>query len=83
MALTIDPQLEHEIEERAHARGYRQPADYLADLVRQERQAAADPEQGRPAEPLSRGRAAVERMRGTATSGLTTDQIMEMTRSEV
>jgi AbrB family looped-hinge helix DNA binding protein len=37
---------------------------------------------GKPRRPLDRGERIVERLRGTATAGLSTDEIMAMTRGE-
>ena len=75
MSIAIDPQLAREIEERARARGFRRPGDYLADLVSREKQAAAEARKG-PA------RQWIGRIRGTATGGLTTERVMELTRGE-
>lgn len=76
MSITIDPQIEHEIEQRARARGYGRPGDYIAELVKNDVRIAAD--EARP----GKARQWIDRIRGTATSGLTSDEIMEMTRSD-
>lgn len=76
MSITIDPQLEHEIERRARTLGYGRPGDYIAELVKNDVRVVAD-----EAQP-GKARQWIDRIRGTATSGLTTDEIMNMTRSD-
>ena len=76
MSIAIDPQFAREIEEQARARGFRRPCDYLADLVSREKQAAVAEARKGPA------RQWIGRIRGTATGGLTTERVMELTRGE-
>ena len=76
MSIAIDPQLAREIEGQARARGFCRPSDYLADLVSREKQAAVAEARNGSA------RQWIERIRGTATGGLATEQVMELTRGE-
>lgn len=78
MSITIDPPLAHEIEEQARVHGFRQARDYLADLVSREKRIANNAGDGQ----RSPARQWIERIRGTATGGLTTEQVMELTRGE-
>jgi hypothetical protein len=72
MALTLDPGLAQEIEERARAQGYHNPNEYLRILLH------LDPPPGAqtPGEQL------VRRLRGTSKIAMTTEQTMNLTRSE-
>lgn len=79
MQISIKPEDERFLEERARELGYADASDYFADLVKKEKQCATAT-RGERAEQTRRW---IERIRGTATSDLTTDQIMDMTRSEV
>lgn len=74
MAITLKPEVERWAEEQAHKQGLSSASAYVEQTLEAIRK------QGQP---LTRGQRAVERLRGTAAGGLTTDEIMEMTRSEV
>lgn len=76
MAITIDPQLEQEIEEQARVHGYHNPSAYLRDFMKQNRESQDALKQ-------TRGWQLVEHLRGTASRHISADEIMRQTRSEV
>lgn len=74
MAIALDPDLERLLEQRARAQGYHDLSGYLRNLL--QRDGCAPPSPSTPGERL------VAHLRGKATKGLTTDEIMAMTRKE-
>ncbi len=76
MEVALNQELEAFAEDQARRQGLRDAGEYVARLLEEEKKRRNGAETGR-------GRAAVERMRGSATSELSTDEVLAMTRSEV
>ena len=82
MSIELDPDLEREIERQAKAHGYEQASDYLRSLVGPDEKATDHATEEVDLKKTEAWRH-VQHLKGTATRGLTADQIMEETRSEV
>ena len=79
LTLTLPPESEAYLRDRTRDLGFAHPSEYVQRLVEQDRSRTA----GEAAPSASPGRRIVERLQGTATRGLTAEQIMAETRSEV
>lgn len=80
MTITLKPESEQYLRERAHKLGLQDPGSYVEQLLERDRHDAAVG----PALPKdSPGRRIVERLAGTATRNVTTEGLMAETRSEV
>ena len=85
MTITLKPETEQYLRERARELGLHDPSLYVERLLDRERDQDGDDTGEISDEELRKTDAwrVVERMKGTATRGLTADQIMAETRSEV
>jgi hypothetical protein len=75
MKISLRPELERFVEDRAHELGYRTVEEYLNALIEREKSESAAARQAR----VER---AIERMSGSADAAYSTDEIMALTRGD-
>ena len=86
MTITLDPQTEQAIAEAAKREGYASPALLVAHIIHQhlDRTSATPPMLSMSQEELEQTDVwrALGKAEGTMTTGMTTDEILELTRGE-